>query len=88
MTGLPKSIIKRPKLPAGKATSPSLYNDFLHDFDSYLEPLNERYKNQKNLLANQPELVLGLGLFEALIIEQDHKGAYNKSIDQLLSKIL
>ncbi|MBJ23535.1 MAG: asparagine synthase (glutamine-hydrolyzing) [Euryarchaeota archaeon] len=88
LTGLPKSIVKRPKLPAGKATSPSLYNDFLLDFESYLDPLKERYKNQKSLLNNQPELVLGLGLFESLIIEQDHNGAYNKSIDQLLNNIL
>ncbi len=88
LTGLPKSIIKRPKLPAGKATSPSLYHNFLNDYDSYLEPLEKRYSNQKFLKTDQPELLFGLGLFEALIIEKDNFREHNKNIDQLLSKIL
>ena len=88
LTGLPLSITERPKLPAGKSTSPSLFEHFITEYDSYIEPLKERYVQQSKLLTGQPELVLGLGLFEALIVEEDRLSAENKTVDQILSKLI
>jgi len=88
LTGLPESITERPKLPAGRATSPSLFENFVTEYDSYIEPLKERYLEQSKLLSNQPELLLGLGLFESLIVGQDELSAKNKSVDEILSKLI
>lgn len=88
LTGLPQSIIERPKLPAGRSTSPSLFENFISEFDSYIEPLKKRYLRQSKLLSGQPELVLGLGLFEALIVGKDRDSAENKTVDQILSRLI
>ena len=87
LTGLPTSITERAKLPAGKATSPSLFDNFISEYESYLDPLKERYVEQSKLLTKQPELLLGLGLFESLIIGQDEFSA-NKTVDEILSNLI
>ena len=88
LTGLPESIIYRPKLPAGKATSPLLFENFIEEYGSYIEPLMSRYAGQTKLLSKQPELAIGLGLFEALIIGKDRFAAMNKNVDEILSKLI
>ncbi len=88
LTGLPKSIVNRPKLPAGKSTSPSLFRNFIKDYDSYIGPLIKRYEGQSRLLYNQPELAIGLGLFESLMIQQDKNSATNKNVDEILSNLI
>ena len=87
LTGLPTTITERAKLPAGKATSPSLFDNFISEYESYLDPLKERYVEQSKLLTKQPELLLGLGLFESLIIGQDEFSA-NKTVDEILSNLI
>ncbi len=88
LTGLPNSITERAKLPAGRATSPTLFDKFISEYDSYLDPLKERYVGQSKLLTKQPELLLGLGLFESLIIGQDELSAKNKTVDDILTNLI
>ena len=88
LTGLPKSITDRPKLPAGKATTPSLFENFISEHKSNVEILMERYQNQSKLLSYQPELALGLGLFEVLFVENYQTNISNKTVDQILSRLV
>ena len=88
LTGLPTSITDRPKLPAGKATTPSLFENFISDFKPYIDVLLERYQGQRKLLSTQPELALGLGLFEALFIENHESNLSNKTVDEILSRLV
>ena len=66
LTSLPKEIVHRPKLPAGRATSPKMIDDLV----------NELLPRAKELISvrpqydfsDQPEIAIGLGLFEAMHI--------------------
>ena len=60
---------------------------FISEYESYLDPLKERYFEQSKLLTKQPELLLGLGLFESLIIGQNEFSA-NKTVDEILSNLI
>ena len=88
LTGLPRSITDRPKLPAGKATTPLLFENFISDFKPYIEQLLERYGGQRKILKTQPELALGLGLFEVLFIENHQSNMKNKKVEQILSYLI
>lgn len=69
LTDLPRSIVERPKLPAGTATSPGLLHELLDDLRPRTDELRQRYDRWGSLLSGQDELVLGLRLFEATHLE-------------------
>ena len=68
LTSLPKHIVRRPKLPAGRATSPQLIDRLLAEFKPQTDALVGRYAPFSGALKTQPEIALGLGLFEAVHI--------------------
>jgi len=88
LTGLPKDIVRRPKMPAGRATSPTMLSNFLNEHRDVTAQLMTRYKPLAKSLAGQEELALGLGLFEALHIMDG--GRYKKvgSVDDLLTEVM
>ena len=88
LTGLPKEIVRRPKLPAGRATSPSLLDQFLHDRRSQTEELIDHYRPWSSVLRGQEELVLGLALFEALHLNKDGHLKTQRSIDALIAEVI
>ena len=88
LTNLPKEIVRRPKLPAGRATSPSMLEEFLSSRTSQIEELMEHYTPWAPVLKGQEELVLGLGLFDALHLRENGQQKGNKSIDALLTEVL
>lgn len=88
LTRLPKEIVRRPKLPAGRATSPTLLQRFLHERRSQTEELLEHYRPWSAVLQGQEELALGLGLFEALHLNKDGHQKVKKSIDALITEVI
>jgi asparagine synthase (glutamine-hydrolysing) len=88
LTRLPKDIVRRPKLPAGRATSPSMLSRFLTEHASNIEQLINRYQPWAPVLKGQEELALGLGLFEALHLSEDGHKRHHLSTDALLSEVL
>ena len=88
LTTLPKEIVRRPKLPAGRATSPSMLNQFLHERRSQIEELMDHYTAWAPALKGQEEIALGLGLFEALHLNKEGYKRTNHSIDQLITEVI
>ena len=88
LTGLARDITDRPKLPAGTATSPNQLKSFLAEFSHLSKDLSNKYAKFTKVLKNQPDMALGLGLFEALhIIEPNHKRS-KFSIESLIEEVL
>lgn len=88
LTDLPKDIVRRPKLPAGRATSPTMLNTFLDHYSAQSEELMQRYKTWAPALKGQEELSLGLGLFEALHLQQGGYKKSNRNVHDLLSEVI
>jgi len=68
LTALPKNIVHRPKLPAGRATSPRLIENLLAEYQPQTDAIIQRYPLLAGALKTQPDIALGLGLFEAVHI--------------------
>ena len=88
LTKLPKSITDRPKLPAGTATSPNQLRQFLSEFSHLAGAVAEKYPKFSKLLNNQPDMAIGLGLFEALHITQPLHRRTNFSIESLIDEVI
>ncbi|MGB1485583.1 MAG: asparagine synthase (glutamine-hydrolyzing) [Poseidonia sp.] len=88
LTRLPKEIVRRPKLPAGRATSPTMLDSFLHERRSQIEELMGHYTTWAPVLKGQEELAIGLGLFDALHLQDDGHRRVNRSVDDLLTEVI
>ena len=88
LTNLPKDIVRRPKLPAGRATAPTMLETFLDERRSQTEELMSHYSQWKPVLKGQEELAIGLGLFEALHLRHDGHRRAKHSIDALLNEVI
>lgn len=88
LTGLPSHITDRPKLPAGTATSPNQLKSFLSEYSNYSQELANHYSNFTRVLQKQPDMALGLGLFEALHIIEPHHRRHNYSIESLIEEVI
>lgn len=88
LTGLPKEIVRRPKMPAGRATSPTMLQMFLDEYSSESEQLVSKYTTLSSLFKGQTELALGLGLFEAMHIVDCGRVKKGGDISTLLSEVL
>ncbi len=88
LTELPKEIVRRPKLPAGRATSPNLLDELLGELSSRSEEIAKKYPNYKKALMKQPEIAIGLGLFEALHIIDGGRKKKSGDIIQLLDEVI
>jgi len=88
LTSLPEHIVRRPKLPAGRATSPQLIDRLLAEFKPQTDALVKRYAPFSGALKTQPEIALGLGLFEAVhIFDRGSKKPTGSAYD-LLSEVI
>ena len=88
LTALPREITDRPKLPAGTATSPNQLKSFLSEYSHLSVSLAEKYGKFTKLLHQQPDMALGLGLFEALHIIEPHHTRSSYSIESLVEEVL
>ena len=88
LTKLPKDIVRRPKLPAGRATAPTMLEEFLNDRRSQTEELLAHYAPWKSILKGQEELAIGMALFEALHVHPEGHRRAKHSIDALLTEVI
>ena len=68
LTDLPKEIVRRPKLPAGRATSPKMIDSLINDLMPFVDSIAKKHPVIEKALLKQPEICLGLGLFESMHI--------------------
>ncbi len=88
LTKLPKDIVRRPKLPAGTATSPSLLKSFLSELKPRGDEICKKYSKFTKVLQAQPELAIGLGLFEAMHILDGGRSKRRGSAIELLDEVI
>jgi len=88
LTSLPRSVVERKKLPAGTATSPTLLSQCLQEYSAQIETISSRWSFCEPLLRHQPEIALGLGLFESLHLIEYDRPQHHRSVDDLLAEVL
>ena len=87
LTKLPDEIVRRPKLPAGRATSPSLLAGILDQLDQFKPAILEKYSDFSGGLKGQDDVVIGLGLFDAIHLNNRGASSPSKSAFDLLSEV-
>ena len=88
LTDLPNEIVRRPKLPAGTATSPSLLKTMLSEMSGRADELKKRYHKFAGAFGDQPDLAIGLGLFEAMHIMDGGRTKRSGSAIDLLDEVI
>ncbi len=66
LTSLPKEIIRRPKLPAGTATSPTLVSEIINSLSDRAEDWANEYGVLSKQLLAQPDMAIGIRIFHAM----------------------
>jgi hypothetical protein len=84
LTDLPKSIVNRPKLPAGTATTPTLLDELMTELRPHAREWAAGYPGLERILKTQPDMAIGLRLFESLHIIDGGLGRENKGLWDLL----
>ena len=87
LTDLPSSIVKRPKLPAGTATTPTMLAEILAELRPHTEDWRRRYPTLQRVLKGQPDMTIGLRLFESLHITDGGVGREKKELWDLLNDV-
>ena len=87
LTKLPKKIIRRPKLPAGRATSPRLIDNLLDELKGHAVEYANDLPSISGMFNHQPEISLGLRLFRSLHLVDGGVGRYGKDLMTLLEDV-
>ena len=87
LTKLPKSIVFRPKLPAGRATSPTLIDDLLTELDGHAKEYANDIPSMAKMFTGQPEISLGLRLFRSMHLTDGGIGRHGKDLMTLLEDV-
>ncbi len=66
LTSLPKEIIRRPKLPAGTATSPTLVSEIINSLSDRAEDWANEYGILSKQLLAQTDMAIGMRIFHAM----------------------
>ena len=82
-TDLPKHIIDRPKLPAGTATSPRMIDEMLEELRPHSIDWLAEMGPLQPLLKGQPDLIIGLRLFQAIHLSPGSKRRTGSLLDLL-----
>ena len=88
LTDLPAEIVRRPKLPAGRATSPRMIDAVLSELDSRVVDIAARHPSMEKALLKQPDIAIGLGLFEAMHILDAGRNRRNGDAATLLDEVI
>lgn len=88
LTNLPESVVYRKKLPAGTATSPTLLTSCLNEYSSQIKEIASRWSVCGKVLRRQPEIALGLGLFESIHLRGHGLNLHNRTLDDLLNEVI
>ena len=88
LTNLPESVVYRKKLPAGTATSPTLLSSCLGEYASQIQEISSKWTVCEKVLKKQPEIALGLGLFESIHLQGHGLHLQNRTLDDLLNEVI
>ena len=88
LTNLPESVVYRKKLPAGTATSPTLLTSCLDQYASQIQEVASKWAMCEKVLRKQPEIALGLGLFESIHLQRHGLNLHNRTVDDLLNEVI
>jgi asparagine synthetase B (glutamine-hydrolysing) len=88
LTNLPSEIVRRPKLPAGRATSPRMIDSLLDELNSRVSDIAMRYPTMEKALLKQPDIAIGLGLFEAMHILDGGRTKRAGDVSALLDEVI
>ena len=66
LTSLPKEIVRRPKLPAGTATSPNLVSEVIDELSDRAKDGAKEYGSLSKQLLDQPDMAIGMRIFHAM----------------------
>ena len=84
LTNLPKEIVHRPKLPAGRATSPTIIDTWIDELKPRATEFALQSGDVGELLVSMPEISIGYGLFVAQHILDEGRMKKKKSMVDLL----
>ena len=87
LTKLPKDIVHRPKLPAGRATSPTMIDNLLQELKGHASEYANDIPSISGMFHGQPEISLGLRLFRSLHIVDGGLGRHGKDLMALLEDV-
>ena len=87
LTDLPPEIVSRPKLAAGVATTPTLLAELLAELRPRAQEWATRHPQLERMLEKQPEMAIGLRLFESLHLVDGGLGREGKDLMTLLDDI-
>jgi len=87
LTDLPPEIVSRPKLAAGVATTPTLLAELLAELRPRAQEWATRHPRLERMLEKQPEMAIGLRLFESLHLVDGGLGREGKDLMTLLDDI-
>ena len=88
LTELPAEIVRRPKLPAGRATSPRMIDAVLDELQPRVQDIAARHPSMERALLKQPDIAIGLGLFEAMHILDGGRVRRNGDAASLLDEVI
>ena len=88
LTSLPKEIVRRPKLPAGRTTSPAMIDELMKELQPRALELATKYADYEKALKKQPEIAIGLGLFEAMHLLDEGRFKRNGDVTSLLDEVI
>ena len=84
LTDLPKEIVKRPKMPAGTATTPNIMNNLLSELTPHAQEWSEDYGQLSSILKRQPDMSIGMRLFHAMHLTDNQNGIRKGSVMDLI----
>ena len=88
LTELPSEIVRRPKLPAGTATAPTMLKQFMSELAPRAKEIAEQSGVFKKVLLGQPDMAIGFGLFKAMHILDGGRSAKSGDISSLLDEVI
>ena len=88
LTKLPEVIVNRPKLPAGRATSPKLIDNLLAELQPRVAELARQEPTMEKALLKQPDIAIGLGLFKAMHIIDGGRYKPSGDVSALLDEVI
>ena len=87
LTNLPKDIVHRPKLPAGRATSPAMIDNLLTELKGHAIEYANDIPSISRMFGGQPEISLGLRLFRSMHLVDGGLGRHGKDLMTLLEDV-
>ena len=87
LTRLPKEIVTRPKMPAGRATSPTMIDNLLTELHGHALEYANDIPELSGMFKGQPEISLGLRLFRSMHITDGGLGRDGMDLMTLLEDV-